>query len=125
MVCNFCGKENADDAVFCKACGNRLVSEEAPEELYTENISEEEYAESEEYASYAADSTENSVIVCANCGAANPAGDAFCGKCGAATAPVAEEPAVADVSAAARRRTKKATPLSAKRRESLPTMLKT
>lgn len=82
MVCNFCGKENADDAVFCKACGNRLVSEEAPEELYTENISEEEYAESEEYASYAADSTENSVIVCANCGAANPAGDAFCGKCG-------------------------------------------
>lgn len=82
MVCNFCGKENADDAVFCKACGNRLVSEEAPEELYTENISEEEYAESEEYASYAADSTENNVIVCANCGAANPAGDAFCGKCG-------------------------------------------
>lgn len=82
MVCSFCGKENADDAVFCKACGNRLVSEEAPEELYTENISEEEYAESEEYASYAADSTENSVIVCANCGAANPAGDAFCGKCG-------------------------------------------
>ena len=82
MVCNFCGKENADDAVFCKACGNRLVSEESPEELYTENISEEEYAESEEYASYAADNTENSVIVCANCGAANPAGNAFCGKCG-------------------------------------------
>ena len=51
MVCNFCGKENADDAVFCKACGNRLVSEESPEELYTENISEEEYAESEEHAS--------------------------------------------------------------------------
>lgn len=63
MVCNFCGKENADDAVFCKSCGNRLVSEESPEELYTENISEEEYAESEEYASYAADNTENSVIV--------------------------------------------------------------
>lgn len=82
MVCNFCGKENADDAVFCKACGNRLVSEEAPEELYTENISEEEYAESEEDASYAEDNTENSVIACANCGAANPAGNAFCGKCG-------------------------------------------
>lgn len=82
MVCNFCGKENADDAVFCKACGNRFASEEAPEELYTENISEEEYAESEEYASYAEDNTENSVIACANCGAANPAGNAFCGKCG-------------------------------------------
>lgn len=82
MVCNFCGKENADDAVFCKACGNRLVSEEAPEELYTENISEEEYAESEEDASYAEDNTENSVIACANCGVANPAGNAFCGKCG-------------------------------------------
>ena len=82
MVCSFCGKENADDAVFCKACGNRLVSEEAPEELYTEIISEEEYAESEEYASYAEDNTENSVIACANCGAANPAGNAFCGKCG-------------------------------------------
>lgn len=113
MVCNFCGKENADDAVFCKACGNRLVSEEAPEELYTENISEEEYAESEEYASYAADSTENNVIVCANCGAANPAGDAFAESAESPLSASAPSAALslptdsASAAPAARRRTKK------------------
>lgn len=40
-------------------------------------------------------------MYCKKCGALLPDDAAFCGKCGAATAPVAEEPAVADVSAAA------------------------
>ncbi len=28
MFCNKCGKENADDAVFCQKCGNKFESEE-------------------------------------------------------------------------------------------------
>lgn len=40
-------------------------------------------------------------MYCKKCGALLPDDAAFCGKCGAATTPVAEEPAVVDVRAAA------------------------
>ena len=82
MICNICGKENSNDAVFCKGCGNRLVPEQKPPETGTIRV-EEIADESNAYTvSSGVDNNESGVIMCANCGTANPAGGAFCGKCG-------------------------------------------
>lgn len=82
MICNICGKENSNDAIFCKGCGNRLVSEQEPSEVETIRADEIADGSDPQTVSSVSDDKEDSVIVCANCGAANPAGDAFCGKCG-------------------------------------------
>lgn len=85
MICYACGKENSDDAIFCKSCGNRLIPEEKPVE--NEQIIEEnnnaEFDENGAYNFFSVSSNEEGgTITCANCGAANSAKNAFCGTCG-------------------------------------------
>ena len=68
MICNICGKENSNNAVFCKGCGHRLVPEQKPPE--TETIRVEEIAnESNAYTvSPKVDNNESGIIMCANAG---------------------------------------------------------